>query len=38
MQMILSDEELEIIHEALLTERKEAQIELATAEREGRGE
>jgi len=38
MQIILSDEELEIIYEALLTERKEALIELALAERKGRGD
>jgi len=38
MQIILSDEEITIIHEALITERKETLIELALSERKGRGE
>ena len=38
MQIILSNEEIEIIYEALTTERKETLIELALSERKGRGD
>ncbi len=38
MQIILSDEEITVIHEALLTEEKDTREELKKSERKGRGE
>ena len=36
MQIILSDEEIDIIYEALITERREALIDISNDERRGR--
>jgi len=38
MQIILNDQEIEVIFEALITEKRESLRELALAERKGRGE